>query len=701
MLAHRRVVGLLAGLALCSGLLACGGDGKPAPARRHLLLISIDTLRADRLGAYGHDAAATPHLDQLAGEGLRFAQVASTAPLTLPAHASLLTGSLPPQHGLRENGVGRLRDDLWTLAAALRAAGYRSGAFVGAFVLDHRFGLQRGFEVYDDEIDRPAGAASRLEAERSAAEVVDRALAWLATTQDDPVFAWVHLYDPHAPYLPPEPFRSHHADQPYDGEIAYVDAQLGRLRAALETDGRWPQTVVAVVGDHGESLGEHGEATHGLLLYEGALHIPWLLRAPGLKAGRVVETPVSLADVGPTLAGLLGVSPPTLPEGGRDLAAALLAGREPPDGMLYAETAYPALFGWSPLAMARHGVTKYIAAPRPELYDLERDPRERESRLEDQRREAHALRAHVEAVRKSAMETAPATIDGETRARLAALGYAGAVSSGRPDLGEGADPKDRVDDFRAWEAATRTLEAGESATAVAALEPLVAADPGNPVFRGSLARAAREAGDLERALGLYREAIAAAPDDADGWYNLAAAYKEAGRLQEALAAATEALRHDPRRPDAMNLLGLALLAGGDPAAAAAQLQRAVDLDPRHAVAWNNLGNVLRVLNRGTEAAAAYQRAVALAADYADPHNGLGALAVEADRPAAALRHFQTALRLAPDFHEARLNLGIAQQMLGQAAAAAATYRELLRRIGDDPRHASQRQAALALLQRLE
>ena len=359
---------------------ACAtGPSTPPPAPpSNLLLITLDTVRADRLGAYGAAGAATPALDGMARAGVRFEQAIAAAPLTLPSHATILTGLPPTRHGLRHNGAGRLADPIDTLAERLRAAGYDTAAFVGAFVLDRRFGLDQGFALYDDEIPRGA-TAPHLEAERPASAVVERALGWLAEREGRPFFAWVHLYDPHAPYAPPEPFRSRFPAQPYEGEIAAVDAQVGRLLAEIESRGWSDRTLVAVAGDHGESLGEHGEATHGLLLYEATLRVPLLLRGAGLPAGGVVRAPVGLTDLGPTLAGLLGrdMAPP---QGGRDLSADLRAGREPAPADLYSETEYPRSFGWAALAALRRGGWKLIAGPRPELYDLSLDPDEARDR---------------------------------------------------------------------------------------------------------------------------------------------------------------------------------------------------------------------------------------------------------------------------------------------------------------------------------
>ncbi len=687
-----------------------GGSGAAPPAS--LLLVTLDTVRADRLGSYGYAAAETPWLDRLAREGVRFEQASAPVPLTLPSHASLLSGLLPPHHGLRNNGAGVFPEGTATLATLLSGAGYRTGAFVGAFVLDRRFGLGRGFEVYDDEIPRDPAAGVVLEAERPGREVVDRALAWLGQDQR-PFFLWVHLYDAHAPYAPPSPWRERHPGRPYDGEISSVDEQVGRLLQELEKRGLAGRTAVAVVADHGEGLGDHGELTHGLLLYEPTMRVPFLLRSPDLPAGTVVRTPVSLVDLAPTLAGLLGKSlpAPATPAGrpldGRDLSSSLRKGDEPAPADVYAETRYPFLFGWSPLSSLRRRGIKYIAAPRPELYDLERDPGEA-ANLAAAAGEADRLRGfagRLAEIEAGAVETPRGAVDAETRARLASLGYAtGSPAPRSPSPGAGPvaspDPKTMVELFQRYERAHNRLKAGETGSALAELEALVAADPANPVFRGELAQAFRERGELDRALPLYRRAAEDAADNPESWYDLASALQEAGRPAEAREALERALHLDPGRAEAHNTLALALLAEGKAEDALRELELATALDPRDATALNNQGNVLRGLGRLDDAERAYRRAAEVAPRYAEPLNGLGTLEVDRNRPFAALPYFSQALELAPAYHEVRLNRGIAHELAGETEAAAAAYREFLDVTRGDPRFAEQRRAAQQLLARL-
>ena len=641
--------------------------------RYNVLLITLDTFRADRVGP------RTPAIAAIAAHGIRFENAMSAAPLTLPSHATILSGLLPPHHGLRNNGTGVFPVNRATLATLFSENGYRTAAFVAAFVLDRRFGLQRGFDVYDDEIPRDPALGDHLEAERRGDVVASRATEWLAQSDARPFFAWVHLYDAHFPYA-----------GGYDAEVAFVDAQVKRILESVDRD----RTIIVIAGDHGEALGEHGELTHGMLLYEPSLHVPFILAAPGLDA-RVVKMPVSLADLGPTVAGVAGLR---LEADGRNLAEALQRGDEPPAADLYAETEYPSLYGWSPLAAMRRGNHKYIAAPAPELYDLAADPSETRNVLDDQRRVMRTLDAQVKAIRASAAPAPANAPDAETMAKLASLGYVGGtvpVRTTRPD------PKAMIALFRRFEEATWATTDGKLDEAAATLEELVRRDPPNPVFRASLARVEKQRGRMQRAVELYRDAVAYTPDDAHAWYDLASAFGDAGDMKHAAEAAREALRRDGRSADAHNVLGIVELNEGHAAGAMDEFRKAIDIDPRNARAYNNIGNVARATGRGAEAEQAYQKALALAPAYADPLNGLGALEIDRDRHREALAYFDRALQLAPRHLEARLNRAVALQLSGDVRGAIDAYRTFLEQSANDPAFTAQRAAADAMLQRLQ
>jgi choline-sulfatase len=643
------------------------------PSHPNVLLITLDTFRADRINAN------TPNLQKLAAESVRFTNADSPVPLTLPAHCSILSGVLPLHHGVRNNGANAFPTDRNTLATIFSAAAYRTGAFVSSFVLDHRFGLQRGFDRYDDEIPRDATAeANTLEAERRGDVTVDHALAWLRETGARPYFAWVHLYDAHAPYAPPAPYP-----QTYDGEIAFVDAQVGRLLGVVDRK----NTIVLIVGDHGESLGEHGELTHGLLVYEATLHVPMLLAAPDADPHQV-KTPVSSIDIAPTLAQLAGLKV------GRADGIELPLKGEPDSKDLYAESQYPTTFGWSALSAIRRGASKLIS--NREMYDLDRDPNEKTNVLANDRRTFRALEtAMLEIGKSEAPASTQTTVDEETRRKLASLGYV--APSGNVSTGDQPDPVAMTPLFRQFEEATWALNGGRVKEAIAAFTKLTSSDPRNPVFRESLGRALRQAGDNEAAVRLYRESVAIAPNNADAWYNLAVALQDAGHREEAGIAIREALRRDEKRPEAHNTLAIALMSEGNAAGAEDEFRRAIALDSRNARAWNNLGNILRATNRLEEAKAAYAQSSSLAPNYADPLNGAGVIDVQQDRPRDAIPKFDAALRIAPNYFEAELNRGIALKMAGDDTAAAEQLRRLLATLPPGPAFDQQRNAARSLL----
>lgn len=535
-------------LLLSTMLVACARPpaSKPLPS---VLLVTIDTLRADRVGAYGDAAARTPSLDALARDGVLFERAFTPVPLTLPAHATILTGLLPPEHGVRGNGSFALREGPRTLAETLRARGLRTAAFVGGFPVARRFGLARGFDTYDDAFARAPGLHFDF-AERPADRVVDAARAWLGATPG-PVFVWAHFYDPHAPYAPPEGFRG---SDPYRGEIAFADAMLARL---LETWRARPGPSLEVVtSDHGEAFGERGEESHGLFVYDTTLRVPLLLRGPGLPAGLRCGPPVSLRDLPATLAAWAGAG--GLP--GRSLerfwARDGTAAAEPP---LYAETLAPRLdFGWSELRAWRSGRHKYVRAPRAELYDLEDDPEESRNlaaahpelaaSLEGELRAALAKMGDVEAHRAAGSDTSE---------RLRSLGYV----QGPGGRGSGADPKDRLEVARRIARATGPFRGPEEVVTV--YRDIDRLDPENPLVGLRLADALLRAGRPAEAIPVFRRVVAGGPRSADPFVGLATAYAHLGRLDESKQALERALEVDPSSGQAQYNLGEIARARGE------------------------------------------------------------------------------------------------------------------------------------------
>jgi len=617
--------------------------GSPADSpAASVLLITIDTLRADAVGAYGAAGAETPTLDRLAGDGLLFENAYSVAPITLVAHTSLLTGVYPPVHGVRNNGIHALAGSWTTLPERVAGQGVRTAAVVGATVLDRRYGLDQGFEVYDDDLRAERSSAAAVD--RPAGAVTEAAIRWLAGVgSDERFFLWVHYFDPHAPYAPPEPFRSRFAEHPYDGEIAYVDSEIGRLlrQQRLAGDDR---LAVIVVGDHGESLGEHGEQTHGMLAYDATLRVPLIIRPPGGRRGERSRQAVDQVDLLPTVLAMMRIAGGgKLP--GRDLLA---SGGELAPRPLYAETYVPFYtYGWAKLRSLRVGAMKYIEAPRPELYAYRDDPGEEHDLFTTERRTAGELGAELERLFPAAADgEAEALVpDREARAQLRALGYLGSLGDGAAAGGPARDPKEMMPVHLEMETANEQLLAGQSAAAIRSYRQALEADPNNLRALSDLATAQATSGRLEEGIRTLERAIDVAPanaqlhlqraafseeqGDAEGALRhldlaleLAPALLEArlektaylgrlGRLDEAAALAAETLSRYPDDAEANVLYAqLVELPRGDLAGAESRLRGAVARDPYLAAAWRALVGLLE--RRGQTAAAREAVAAGLA-----------------------------------------------------------------------------------------
>lgn len=537
----------------------------PSPAPSSVLLITIDTLRADAVGSYGGGAVRTPTLDQLARNGVRVDRAWATAPITLPSHASILSGRYPPSHGSRHNGLA-MGGTVPTLATALKARGFATAAFVSAFPLDRRFGLARGFDVYDDEMPRPAGEVTRNE--RPGGETVDRASAWLDTHRAAPFFLWVHLFDPHAPYGRPDDGRS--ARERYTEEVAATDQQVNRLLQRLGPEAI--NTLVIVTADHGEAFGEHGEIGHSVFVYDTTLRVPLVLSGPGVPPATVITGDVSLVDIAPTILALTGGA---FEADGRSLVPAFSAGTHSPRA-IYAESFAPQLdFGWAGLRSVRDGRWKYIAAPRPELFDLNLDPGERT----DVAAADVSTVARLDALASTwsgAELDAGAAPSGEAAARLRALGYLQGASNQRRN-GRRVDPKDRI----AIAARLAEVTSGElqGAERIRALTIILGDDPGNPYAHLRLGFAHLEQGRCTDAEPHFRAALQSGIPSADAGLGLADCRGRAGDLAAARQALLAARRAEPGNPVVAANLGLLALEENRVADAITELREALDRDP--------------------------------------------------------------------------------------------------------------------------
>jgi len=669
---------IIAFLLTCS----CTRQTPPTPSGPpNIVLVTIDTFRADRVGS-----ELTPSIEAVAARGTRFTNARAAVPLTLPSHTTILTGELPPRSGVRVNGGGGLATGHTTLARVLRDGGYRTGAFVGAYVLDRHFGLADGFDTYDDRVDRDPSGAVTLEAQRRGDVVMNAALGWLASSDARPFFAWIHLYDPHAPYDPPADYLTRAKNLPYDGEVAFADAQVGRLLDWLKSSGKLDATVIAIAGDHGEGLGDHGEAMHGMLAYDSTLHVPLVISVPGREPG-VVDDAVSLVDLPGTLVQLARRPLPKTMS-----AHSLLADkRAGPD--VYAETEYPRVAGWHPLTVLVDDRWKLIASSESELYDLQNDSGERRNLAKEKTSVVDAMRARARTL-STPIATAAPSVSAETAERLRALGYVSGGSSSEPPDDRAPNPARHIAAWNTFERELTRVTEGQARRALPALTGLARTFPDAPLFQSTYARALKDTGRVSEALDLYRRLVTRWPRNADLYHDLAVAAGAAGLTKEAARAEQAALALEPSNASAANGLGLAHVENGRTAAATAAFEQAVALDPSNAAYWTNLGNARRAQGNAAAAEAAYRRALELDPRYADAANGIGVLLVQSRRAVEAIPFFERALARSPRFAEARLNLGIAYQESGNRERAVEEYRRVL---DVAPPGSREYQAATALL----
>jgi len=701
---------LAAGAVLLRPEGTAGGGPAPLPGGS-ILLVTLDTTRADHLGCYGAAGDVTPAIDALARRGVVFVRAQSTSPITLPAHASLLTGLYPFRHGVRNNGMFALPRDTATLATLLGARGYRTGAFVSASVLTRRYGLDRGFEVYGDDLSKGSQAQRSMVPARRGEVTVAEAVAWLeGLPADAPFFCWVHLYDPHAPYDPPEAFRRRFPTNPYRGEIAYADAMVSRLVEAIERLGRGGATAIAVVGDHGEALGEHGEQTHALLLHQATLHVPFVLAAPGLPAGASVAAPVSGIDLLPTLLEVVG-APAAPGVDGRSALALLRGGRPDPDERaLYAETLLPRYqYGWSTLRAVLRGRWELVSGARDELFDLRRDPRELADLADREGERVRGLREDLAALAGADTEgDAGAALD-LTRAEAEMLRSLGYLGGSRPQRAAPADPRDLIgahvhlERARALAAAARWEEAEREVDAMLALDQdNTAALAQRAQLRLRLRRPAEARADLERALavdpedaGNYRalaqlELVSGAPARAlelaragaakrGAFESLrvveAAALAALGRLDEARSLVDERLAERPDDGELLVARASLHLAAGETAAAERALARAVAVDAIDLGARLALAGVLADGGRVPEAAAVLEGYLRI--DPANPDVLLRLGLLWSAEPARARTYLEEAARLDPGSAAALSALGACEIRLGDHEQAVVSLERAL------------------------
>src|SRR6266852_2027847 len=592
----------------------------------NVVVVTIDTLRADHLGCYGYKQISTPNIDALAADGARFERAYTVVPVTLPSHTVMFTGTYPMLSGMHDFGGNKLSPQQPTLASVLKQSGYVTGAVIGAAVLDSRFGLNQGFDFYYDHFDFSRLEEANLdEMERPGNVVADLALDWLGKNSQKKFFLWMHLYDPHFPYRPPEPYSREYASQPYDGEIAFADEQVGRLLRFLKDKGLYQNTVIVLTGDHGESLGEHGEKTHGFFIYNVTMHVPLIIHLPGKPATQTVADPVSLVDLMPTVLAATGLDIPSQVQG-RSLLSALRGEKIDRDRTLYGETFLPRLhFNWSELRGAENAKYHFIDAPRPELYDLTKDPGELRNLFPEKKAVAEEMRAKLAGLIReysAGKELAEKTgLDPALMERLKSLGYAGFSGGGDPTITNRdlPDPKDRIATYELISDAIADSQHGRYPESIEKLNAAIKTEPqsvsahylqGLNYYRSKM---------FTEAVDELQKTVQLSPDYSLAIFNLGMAQAHAGQIDPAIATLQRALQLDSSNFEAAYNLGVAFIQKKELQPAAEAFQRSIAINPDLARSHHALGETLMYLDRLDGAIAELRKAVELAPQARPTH----------------------------------------------------------------------------------
>ena len=632
----------------------------PAKPALNVVLITIDTLRADHVGCYGYKQIKTPNIDSLAADGVRFERAFAVVPVTLPSHSAMLTGTYPMLSGMHDFSGNKLSPLQPTLASVLRQAGYQTGAVIAAAVLDSRFGLNQGFDFYYDHFDfNRLDEANLDQMERPGNVVADVALDWLAKNSQEKFLLWMHLYDPHSPYHPPEPYSRDYADRPYDGEIAFADEQVGRLIRFLKEKGIYKNTVIVLCGDHGESLGEHGEKTHGFFIYNATMHVPLIIRLPQNAGARVVADPVSLVDLMPTVLGAIGLEIPSQVQG-RSLLPELRAegtGRDVPanpDRVLYGETFLPRIhFNWSELRGSENTKYHFIDAPRPELYDLAKDPGEVHNLFAEKKAVAQEMSAKLGGMIRdysASQEMAEKTgLDPALMERLKALGYAGFSGGSDPTISsrELPDPKDRVATYELISDAIADSQHGRYQESIDKLKNVVKTEPNSVPGHYLQGLDFYHLKMFAEAVAELQKTVQLSPDYALAFFNLGMAQARAGQIDSAIATLQRTLQLDATNFEAAYNLGVAFIQKQQLEQAAAALRQSVTIYPEFARGHRALGETLIYLDKVDDAIAELRRAVELAPQESAMHESLAKALADKGLTAEADEETRRAQQLAP------------------------------------------------------
>jgi arylsulfatase A-like enzyme/predicted Zn-dependent protease len=686
--------------------------GRPVPDGPNVLVVTIDTTRADRIGCYGYQGVETPNIDRLAREGVLFEQAAATVPITLPSHSSIFTGLIPPHHGVRNNGTYYLREDQTTLAEMLHSEGYETAAFISAHVLNSKYGLDQGFDIYQDSVHE--SSATIVIEERNARETTNLVLSWLGKEHERPYFLWVHYFDPHAAYAPVSPFREKYAKDPYAGEIAFVDSEMGRLFDHIDKE----NTLIVVTGDHGEGLGEHGEATHAYYVYDSTIRVPLIVHYPdGRDAGTRSEVQVSSVDIVPTVLDYLGYQVPAGLDGDSLADLERLSGTR---RYAYCESIYPITFGWHPLAGLRDGEWKWIWAPEQELYDVLSDPHETKNVQPDHKDVAGRMEAFLDSIDPYAnldSKESQADMTAEDQEKLAALGYmGGSVDTSFDELAGLPDPKKKLpvynrilkaksafaeENYEIAEAGLRQvledepdilnavffygrtlLALGRDEDAAAFLEETRSRLPEDVTVNCVLAVLYNNEGLWEQALKVCRDGLEIDAESAALYDQMGVAYQGMERWNEAIRNAKRAVELNPDQGEYWNNLGASYFATGDYEKALNPLRKAVDRSDDLTEAWYNLGASLAGLSRYEEAEEAYLAALESDAGNSEALVQLTKVLLHRGKPDEALERCHELLEVRPDDPGTFYFRSVAYRQKNDMPAAITALEEYMKRVPD-------------------
>lgn len=648
----------------CLALLTVFMSGCHQEPKLNVFLITLDTTRADHIGCYGNQRIQTPHMDRLAAQGIRYNHAYTVVPITLPSHLSMLTGTYPVYHGVRENAGFYVPQQLETLAEILQAQRYETAAFVSAFPLDSQTGIDQGFDLYDDYYPSRQDGTShpRLSAfydERPAAETAFAAMKWLDQRDKQPFFMWTHFFDAHQPWTPPSPFRERYPDSPYDAEIASVDAAIGQILAKMEAKGLLDQTLIIVTADHGEGLGEHGELTHALLLYSSTLRVPLIVRDPRAQESGVIEAPVATIDIFTTVLDKLGLE---IPEQNQGIVLPKNEAEADPNREILSETLFGRMvYGWSPLKRITAGSQVLIHGPSDRVYHREKDPWELTDLVptdpegHQRLRQKHRLLENQS--RQGAMERVGVTLSQADMERLASLGYAGSGMAGNEEISDAVDPK-RIDplismDIFDWQNEARTLaESGSHDLAIPILERALGKDPNNPLVVQALANSHLAIGELDQGLVYLETLLKLAPRQVTTYVLLAKYHRERNQYTEAADLLKQAVDLEPKDMATRILLAYALEDSGKLAEAKFAYEEILALEKGHLLGTNGLATLLYREGAVTQAKALFEEVLNKQPFYAPAHLNLAIAELELGNQTKAIALAERALALKTPYPQA-------------------------------------------------